>query len=260
MVEIRYGEQYEVADLAGLTVSEAREQFRTEFGIPDKARAKLNGQKVKGGLEEDTVITDDDNLSFAVAKSRGAYLIGALVLALAATGGVFAYGWVNATTSITGTITEEDFASVAANTTANSNIDWDGWGFYRGDIDCGSAPGYGLFDIDTRTSGYDGDLVVTVSITNVGELSTVYRMLGVELCLTHEDGTYVDINNDSSQDADDVVLLSLRNGSVDMFYGGTENVCTVRVKSGFYITNVKGNGWGVGFADDPTFFCEVAQR
>ena len=47
MVEIRYGDQYEVTDLAGQTVNEAREQFRSEFGIPDKARAKLNGSKVK---------------------------------------------------------------------------------------------------------------------------------------------------------------------------------------------------------------------
>ena len=53
MVEIRYGEQYEVANMAGLTVGEAREQFRTELGIPDNARAKLNGRKVKGNLEQD---------------------------------------------------------------------------------------------------------------------------------------------------------------------------------------------------------------
>ena len=40
MVEIKYGNQYEIIDLAGQTVSEAREQYASEFGIPEKAKAK----------------------------------------------------------------------------------------------------------------------------------------------------------------------------------------------------------------------------
>ena len=101
MVEIKYGDQFEVTDLAGQTVSEAREQFKAEFGIPDKAKAKLNGSKVKSSAEIDTVLNDDDKLTFAVSRSRMPYLVGALLLALAVTGGVFAFGFINATTTIT---------------------------------------------------------------------------------------------------------------------------------------------------------------
>ena len=113
MVEIRYGENFEVADLAGLTVGEAREQFRAEFGIPDKARAKLNGQKVKESTEPDTILNDDDKVSFAVSRSKGPFLVGALLLALALTGGVFAYGFINASTTLTATISDSNFADVS---------------------------------------------------------------------------------------------------------------------------------------------------
>src|SRR4030066_219678 len=86
MVEIRYGDQYEVSDLAGQTVCEARELFKTDLGIPNKAQARLNGSKVKPSAELDTVINDDDKLTFAVSRSRTPLLIGALLLALAVTG------------------------------------------------------------------------------------------------------------------------------------------------------------------------------
>ena len=82
MVEIRYGDQYEVSDLAGQTVCEARELFKTDLGIPNKAQARLNGSKVKPSAELDTVLNDDDKLNFAVSKSRVPYLVGALLLAL----------------------------------------------------------------------------------------------------------------------------------------------------------------------------------
>lgn len=47
MTEIRYGEYYEMADLAGKSVAQAREQYKQEFGIPDKAQAKLNGKGIR---------------------------------------------------------------------------------------------------------------------------------------------------------------------------------------------------------------------
>lgn len=39
MVEIRYGDYSEQADLAGKSVAEACEQYKLELGIPDKATA-----------------------------------------------------------------------------------------------------------------------------------------------------------------------------------------------------------------------------
>ena len=115
MVEIRYGEQIEVTDLAGQTIGEAREHYKSAFGIPDKAKAKLNGSKVKPSAEIDTVLNDDDQVTFAVPRSRTPFLIGALLLALAATGGMFAFGFLNANLTLSAT-THTDFASVTTNT------------------------------------------------------------------------------------------------------------------------------------------------
>jgi len=83
MVEIRFKDQYEETELAGQTVSEAREQFRKEFGIPERATARLNGTKVKGSAEFDTVLQEDDTLTFNVPRGMGLYLVGAALLALA---------------------------------------------------------------------------------------------------------------------------------------------------------------------------------
>lgn len=41
MVEIRYGEQYEAADLAGTSVAEAREWYKSEFDVPERAKTYL---------------------------------------------------------------------------------------------------------------------------------------------------------------------------------------------------------------------------
>src|SRR4030042_5109834 len=125
MVEIRYGDQYDVSDLAGQTVSEAREQFKSEYGIPEKAHAKLNGSKVKSGAEIDTVLNGDDRLTFAVSRGKGAYLIGALLLALVVTGSVFAFGFINATTTLNATTVNSNFADVVTNVTGSAAIGWD---------------------------------------------------------------------------------------------------------------------------------------
>jgi len=258
MVEIRYGEQYEVTDLAGLTVSEAREQFRAEFGIPDKARAKLNGRKVKANLEPDTVLNDDDSLSFSVAKNRGAYLVGALLLALALTGGVFAFGFINSSTTLTGAdVSNYNFADVSANS-GYSNIVWSGHGFFKGSL---TGIPQGIFDINTKDSDYSGDLVVTVSIGNADALSKYYRVLALKIDMVTPDGNLLDINESGDNTTDDWVMLTLDNGSVSMFPGGTANICTVRIQSGFYITHAKPySGWPSEGDPEPDLFCEVAQR
>lgn len=255
MVEIRYDDKYEVADMAGLTVSEAREQFRAEFGIPDKARAKLNGSKVKGSLEPDTVLNGDDKLSFAVAKSRGAYMVSALLLALAITGSVFAYGFVNATTTLNASTAESNFAEVLVNNSYSGDA-WEGFGYYKGSIPVGS-----LFDIQPA-DGYTGDLVVSVTIGNADQLAKRYRVLAIQLQLVDSDNPsqVLDINEDNAGnegDANDWVMLTLNNGTVDMFPDGGANM-TVRVKGGFYITHVFPGSWE-GSAS-PDLYCEVAQR
>jgi len=262
MIEIKYGEQHEITNLAGQTVSEAREQFKAEFGIPDKARARLNGSKVRPGAELDTVLNDDDKLTFAVPRGKGAYLIGALLLALAITGGVFASGFINASTSLSGTVANSNFADVSVNTTGIGSLSWSGWGFYKGSITSPSAGGTPIFNIDTQTSGYTGDLAVTVSLGNADELVKRYRALSLQLTMNNPDNSIMDINADGvANAATDWVMLTLDNGSVSMFPAASTNITTVRIKRGFYITNVFPTaGWPSGSSGSPELFCEVAQR
>ncbi len=255
MVEIRYGDQYEIADLAGQTVSEAREQFRAEFGIPDKARAKLNGQTVKEVAELDTMLNDDDQITFAVTRGYGAYLVGALLLAMAATGGVFAFGFINATATLTAIVYDSNFADVYLNPDYTS-CTWTGYGFYKGAI---SGPTK-IFNVVPYVD-YTGDLVVTVSIGNADQLAKIYRVLALKMDLVNASTDVpIDINEDGiASGSTDWVMLTLDNGSVSMFPDGTTDNMAVRVKSGFYITHVRPlEGWSG--APDPDLFCEVAQR
>ena len=248
MVEIRYGDQYEVTDLAGQTVCEAREQFKAEFGIPDKAAARLNGSKVKSSAELDTGLNDDDKVNFAVSRSRVPYMVGALLLALAVTGGVFAYGWINATVTLGGSVSNYNFADVSVNNTVTG---WTAHGNVKGDIAAGS-----LFNI-SPAPGYTGDLVVSVGIGNAADLTEVYRVLALQLEMVYtSNGTAIDI---SAGNGANWTLLTLSNGSVDLFPNVTGANMTVRVKDGFYITHAKGSGaWGGSAA--PQLFCEVAQK
>jgi hypothetical protein len=263
MVEIRYGDQFEISDLAGQTVGEARGQFKSEFGIPDKATARLNGSKVKTKAEIDTVLNDDDKLTFAVSRSKTPFLIGALLLVLAITGGVFTYGFINASTSLDSYAATQDFAAVTANDSANVTL-WRPFGYYKGSIVSTNFTKGGIFVIDTQTSGYEGDLAVTVSLANADTLAKCYRMLAIQLCMYDSKGNLLDINESGGASlTEDYVLLTLDNGSVTMFPKGIAggDIMTVRVKSGFYITHVwKAGNWSDPNAYMPLLFCEVAQR
>lgn len=251
MVEIRYGEQYKVADLAGQTISEARERFRTEFDIPDKARANLNGRIVRHSAELDTILCVDDRLSFAIVKSRTPFLFGALLLALAFTGGSFAYGFTSTAASLNANIADSNLADVVINPDF-SNIYWSGYGLFKGSI---GGP-HSVFNV-IPTTGYTGDLVVSVTLANADQLNNVYRVLALELEMVNSsDNTTEDINSDGIVNPfEDWVMLTLDNGSVSMFLNGGENV-TIRVKSGYYITQVKPYGGWTGSAT-PDLFCEV---
>jgi hypothetical protein len=254
MVEIRFRDQYEVTALAGQTVSEAREQFRNKFGIPDRATAKLNGTTVKGSAEFDTVLNDDDKLTFAVSKGVGVYLVGAALLALAVTGGVFAFGFINATTSLNATTVNSNFADVTANFTGSANVTWNAFGFFKGSI---GGPNT-IFNISPAV-GYTGDLVTTVTLSNADDLVKRYRVLALQLEMVDQASNAVlDVNESGAADVNDWVMLTLDNGSVSLFTDGSANM-SLRVKRGFYITHVLPyNGWQ-GSAT-PELFCEVAQR
>ncbi len=254
MVEIKFRDQYEAADLEGLSIGEIREQFKDQFGIPDKATARLNGGAVKSNMEYDTVLSDDDKVTFTVSKGMGAYLVGAALLALAVTGSVFAYGFINSTTSLNAATIESNFADVTANAVGSANISWNAFGFFKGSI---GGPNR-IFDI-SPAEDYTGDLVTTITIGNTDELIKYYRVLALQLEIVDQaTNSKVDINESGTADANDWVMLTLDNGSASMFTDGSANM-SVRVKRGYFITHVHPAGGWDGSAT-PDLFCEIAQR
>jgi hypothetical protein len=254
MIEIRYQDDYESAEIAGQTIAEARELYSEYLDIPEKAMAYLNGQKVKASEEAETVLCDDDRLVFNVPRrNRVPYLVGALLLAMAVTGGIFAYGWMNTTTTINATISNYNFADVTANT--SSMPSWTARGMETNQ----TGPGT-LFDIDTSSSNYTGDFVATVSLANVNKLSKIYRALSLTIEVRDSLDNIVDINTDGNADSKDFTILTLKNGSVDLnITQAAADTYTVKIKSGYYTCNAYNSDWGVGNGT-PELYCEVSQK
>jgi hypothetical protein len=254
MTEIRYKANFEVADITGRSIADAREQFKTEFGIADKAAAFLNGKKVNRAAETAATLGDKDTLVFKASGINNLfYLVGAMILAMAISGGVFAYGFLNDTATINATISNSDFASVTANT--SSSPLWNPNGMQR------TATGTGtLFDIDTATSGYAGDFLATISLSNSNDLIKVYRNLALYLEVRDSSNNLVDINEDGIADSADYTLLTLENNSVTLSIAQVAaDVYTVFLKGGYYSCNAYTASW----TDDdatPMLYCELAQK
>ncbi len=252
MVEIRYSDYYEVSDLAGQSVAEARECFKSEFGIPGKARAKVNGKKIRENAEADVMLGDDDKLAFAEERGKAVFLVGALLLALAVTGSVFAYGYVTMSTTLAISSATSDFASITENITNRPTVK--AYGLFKGTIGAGN-----LYNIDTTGSQYDGDIVATVSIANGDKLVKVYRVMAIFIEVRDSVGSIVDINADSVNDTKDVALLTLSNGSVDLYIDGAVDTFHVNIKSGFYVSQIYSSNWASG-ATSPILYMDIAQR
>ncbi len=250
MVEINFGEHYELAELAGKSVVEVREQYKTEFEIPDKAQAILNDKPLSKKLEDKIRLEDGDGLSFEEKeRSRKPLFVTALLLALAITGGLFAYTWTTASVTIAVTTATSDFASITGNTTGGAAMDYQPFGRYRGNIPAGT-----LFNT-TPTTGYSGDLEVTVYLANPDELTQNYRFWMLRLELEDGTGTNVDAQGGTQ-------VLSLNNGQASFYWpssnytAGTEYY--VKATGGSYI----GLPWvGAGWAStySPLLFAEVTQ-
>jgi len=183
MVEIRYNERYEVLDLAGKSVAEVRELYKSEFNIPDRARASLNSQPLKKEAEAETKLCDCDELSFEVKSRKSLVLLGAFLLALAITGGLFAYTYTVTSTEIDVTGVSADYANISVNSTPAA---YTLVGRIKGTI--GAAT---LFDV-TRTGGYTGDLEIQISLANADELVQDYSFWMIRLEFTDIAGNKVD--------------------------------------------------------------------
>ena len=126
------------------------------------------------------------------------YLATALLLALAVTGGLFAYAYTTQTTALSVTGAAADFASVTVNNTVGN---YTVFGSYRGRIPQGN-----LFNV-TLAANYPGDLEVSVYLDNIDQLSYKYGLLLMRV-------RFVDSGN-STVDVDGIQKpLSLSNGVV----------------------------------------------
>ncbi len=242
MIEIRYSEHSEQADLAGESVAQAREQYTSALGVPDKAKAYLNGKRVKKELEPDLKLSDCDELSFKEG-SKMPLLVAALLLTLVVTGGMFAYAQTSVSVDV-GVTLEADFVSVSANVTPPT---WTVFGKFKGTIPSGD-----LFAI-TPATNYPGDLVATVYIGNGDELVEVYRVLVMK----------ISVYDDSHNLMVGPELLTLSKGEVDLaldLSGNPPSPFTVEVDSGFYISHGFA-GWAPGTDyEDPFLYIDVTQR
>ena len=241
MVKITYREQEKEVDLATKSVAEVREVFKAEFGLPDRAHAILNGEQLKRKLEPETRLRDQDELYFETSSQRGLALVGALLLALAVTGGLFAYTQTTATKTITATGATSDYATVSDNGT---DLDYSVLGKQRGTIGSGV-----LFDI-VIDSAYTGDLEVQVYLANPDELQTDYSSWLIRLELEDAGGTKVD-------EGAHTLVLSLDNPVVTFEVDDwTQDDRYVKCEGGSW--RAFGHGWVDG--DAPLIFCNVLQR
>lgn len=176
------------------------------------------------------------------AKRKGLMMLSAFLLALAITGGLFAYTYTTTTITLGTTPVQADYATVTANATGVPAYTF--LGKTKGTIQAG-----GLFDV-TRGAGYTGDLEVIVSLANVDELVEDYSfwMLRVEF---REGATKVDME-ESTQ------VLSLSNPEVS-FIVDSANLTGTRT------VYVPGGSYRVYPAikvlpdNDPVIFCQVIQ-
>jgi hypothetical protein len=254
MIEIGYKENLTAADLDGCTIAEAREQFKEDLGIPHKTFAVLNGKTVRRDDEINVVLNDEDRLHFQKAGlNKSAVMVGALILAMVISGSVFAFGYINASTSLNVTTVNADFATVSANTSHTPS--WTVMGMAK------MATGNGtLFDISTNASGYTGDFVATVSMVNVDQLVKIYRNLTLTIEVRDGANNLIDINEDNVVDSHDFTLITLENAQALLnIKQAAPGVYTVLLKSGYFISNVHTSAWTAQMAE-PQFFCEVAQR
>jgi hypothetical protein len=254
VVEIKFKDNCGEANIAGRSVAAARESYQAEFNIAPRSVAELNGKKIRPAAEASTILKNNDNLVFKAAKgNKVAYLVGALLLAMAVTGGIFAFGFTNSSTTINAAMAEYDFASVTANT--SSPPAWDARGMQKTPTGSGT-----LFDINTSTSGYTGDLAVTVSLANIDDLTKIYRNLTLALELRDSGNNPVDINSDNVSDNNDYTLLTLENSKVTFsIKQNAASIYTVKLRNGYFICNVRKNG-GTGGSGAPLLYCELAQK
>ena len=243
MIEIRHGEDYEMADLAGKSVAEVREQYKQQLGIPDKAQASLGGKGIRRKHESETWLGDDDRLTFAQKSRKGLFFGVAVLLALVVSSSVFAYTATTISAGLTLTGGQSDYAAV---TVAGTLATWDVFGSYKGAVTAGD-----LFLI-TPHADFTGDMVCILTLTNAHELVDAYRMLVLEIEIYDTDTTPEKVGTTE--------YLTLSKGECSIEFSQiieVGNTYTVEITDGFYITHR--GGW-TATNENPSILCDVLQK
>lgn len=165
-----------------------------------------------------------------------------LVIILAIAGGSFAYAYLTATQQISVTGAGGDIATVEAYGSPT-------WPDMAGQ-QAGKLPARVLFKI-TPLAGYTGGLLISVYLTNSGELVNVYQHLNMKMEMNDKDGTKIGR----------IEYLTLSNGVVrfEMSYGaGWNSPYYVQITGGSFNT-LKGVA-DSGESFSPAFYAEARQR
>jgi hypothetical protein len=171
-------------------------------------------------------------------------LIIALVAVLVITGSVFAFTFTTATATIGVTAVQSDFAEVSANLSGWTNPSV--FGRFTG-----IWPTTTLFDI-TPATGYTGDLVIHVYLTNTGELIRRYHHCNMKL--EFHDSTGANVSTKQEYE-----LLNLSNADVLFEWAAFNGTAPYRVDlvGGSY----RLHPWRqIGGSVSPDIWCEVTQR
>ena len=169
----------------------------------------------------------------------------ALVVALLATGGIFAYTYTTATVTIGVTAPTSDFATITAGTPTAPTV----FGKFTG-----TWPNSTLFTI-TPTPGYTGDLVIKVYLVNTGALIRYYHHCN--MALEFKDSAVSPINADEQGTFQ---LLNLQNAEVQFYWASSTGVAPYKVEltgGGFRLHHWKTL---TGGSVQPMIWCEVTQR
>jgi len=180
---------------------------------------------------------------FGIKGTKILVLLGSILLALAVTGGLFAFTYTTRSQTITVTAASADFGTVTTNSspTAYTLV-----GRARGAV--GAAT---LFNVSTDAN-YTGDVEVQVSLANPDELTEDYSFWMIRLELT-------DSSTTTKVDEENITqVLSLDSPFVSFA------VDSSNLSSSVYVHCVGGayRAWPFALGsqgNDPLIFCEVVQ-
>lgn len=167
----------------------------------------------------------------------------ALLAALLVTSGVFAYAFTTATATIGVTAPTSDFATVTAGSVTAPTV----FGRFTGTWPTGD-----LYTI-TPDASYTGDLVITVYLTNAGELIRYYQHLNMKL-------EFMDSTNTTADEQGEVQVINMQNSQVLFTWANDPG-------AGPYTVKITGGSFRIhpfksltGGSYQPQLWAEITQR